>query len=54
MFFVSRHPDTKELCGCISVHVDDMLIGGNMWFYENIFHELSKIFSVQTCERRQG
>ena len=52
--FVSRHPDTKELCGGISVHVDDMLIGGNMWFYENIFHELSKIFPFKHVKEGKG
>ena len=51
--FYSRRED-RSLSGVISFHVDDLLIGGDSWFYEHVFEKLKQKYPFKHIKHDQG
>ena len=51
--FYCRKPD-RSLSGVISFHVDDLLIGGDAWFYSTVFEKLKQRYPFKHIKQDHG
>lgn len=49
-----KRNDDKTLAGVVAFHVDDLIIGGNQWFYDGVFKKLTETYPFKQIKFDEG